>query len=67
MGAFKGMTFNVYTVLTVADKEAKKEIGRLKITEVMGDDISLCKVTKGGVEIKQNIDSGATLLITSTN
>ena len=67
MGAFKGMTFNVYTVLTVAGKEAKKEIGRLKITEVMGDDISLCKVTKGGVEIKQNIDSGATLLITSTN
>lgn len=67
MGAFKGMTFNVYTVITVAGKEAKKEIGRLKITEVMGDDISLCKVTKGGADIKQNIDAGATLLITSTN
>ena len=67
MGAFKGMTFNVYTVITVAGKEAKKEIGRLKITEVMGDDISLCKVTKGGADIKQNIDVGATLLITSTN
>lgn len=66
-GAFKGMTFNVYTVFTVAGKEAKKEIGRLRITEVMGDDISLCKVTRGGVDIKASIDAGATLLITSTN
>lgn len=66
-GAFKGMTFNVYTVFNVAGKEAKKEIGRLRIMEVMGDDISLCKVTKGGADIKASIDSGATLLITSTN
>ncbi|MCQ2131955.1 MAG: hypothetical protein MJY90_01310 [Bacteroidaceae bacterium] len=66
-GAFKGMTFNVYSVFTVAGKEAKKEIGRLRITEVMGDDISLCKVTKGGADIKKNIDEGKTLLIKSTN
>lgn len=66
-GAFKGMTFNVYTVKTIAGREAKKEIGRLRITEVMGDDISLCKVTRGGKEIKESIDNGDTLLITSTN
>ena len=66
-GAFKGMTFNVYSVFSVAGKEAQKEIGRLRITEVMGDDISLCKVTKGGVDIKTNIDAGKTLLIKSTN
>lgn len=66
-GAFKGMTFTVYTLKTVAGREAKKEIGRLKIEEVMGDDISLCKVTKGGVQIKQCIDNGEDLVITSTN
>ncbi|MDO4194790.1 MAG: hypothetical protein Q4D33_01420 [Prevotellaceae bacterium] len=66
-GAFKGMTFNVYTVKVVAGREAKREIGRLKITEVMGDDVSLCKVTKGGIDIKNALDAGAELLITSTN
>lgn len=66
-GAFKGMTFNVYSVQTIAGREAKKEIGRLKITEVMGDDISLCKVTKGGADIKLALDSNKELLITSTN
>lgn len=66
-GAFKGMTFSVYTVQTIAGREAKKEIGRLKVAEVMGDDISLCKVTKGGVEIKTAIDTGKELLITSSN
>lgn len=66
-GAFKGMIFNVYTVKTVAGREAKKEIGRLKIEEVMGDDVSLCKVTKGGVLIKECIDGGEDLVITSTN
>lgn len=66
-GAFKGMTFHVYSIKTIAGKEAKKEVGRLRITEVMGDDISLCKVTKGGVDIKDAIDAGETLLITSSN
>lgn len=65
--AFKGMTFTVYSVKSVAGREAKKEIGRLKIEEVMGDDISLCKVTKGGVQIKECLDNGEDLLITSTN
>lgn len=66
-GAFKGMTFAVYTLKTVAGREAKKEIGRLKVEEVMGDNISLCKVTRGGVQIKQCIDNGEELVITSTN
>jgi len=66
-GAFKGMTFRVYSVKIVAGKEAKTEIGRLKITEVEGEDISLCKVTKGGKDIKGLVDAGAKLLITSSN
>ncbi len=65
MGCSTGMHFNVYTVKTVAGKEAKKQVGQLKVTEVMGDDISLCKVQRGGVEIKAAIESGEKLLITS--
>ena len=62
-GAYKGMTFHVYSVKVVAGHEAKKEIGRLKISEVEGEDISLCKVTRGGADIKECIDKGVRLLI----
>lgn len=62
---FKGLTFHVYSVKKVAGHEAKKEIGRLKISEVMGDDISLCKVTKGGADIKTALDNNETILIMS--
>ncbi len=62
---YSGMHFNVYTVQTIAGKEAKKEIGRLRITEVMGEEISLCKVTSGGSNIKTAIENGEKLLITS--
>ncbi len=64
-GCYNGMHFDVYTVKTVAGKEAKKYIGQLKIIETMGDDISLCKVQRGGADIKTAIDAGEKLLITS--
>lgn len=65
MGCSTGMHFNVYTVKTVAGKEAKKQVGQLKVNEVMGEDISRCKVQRGGVEIKAAIENGEKLLITS--
>lgn len=64
-GVYEGLTFTVYEVGTVAGRETKKEIGRLKIDELMGDDISLCKVKRGKSDIKSAIDGGKTLLITS--
>lgn len=64
-GCYQGQHFDVYTVKTIAGKEAKKRIGQLKISETMGDDISACKVQSGGADIKQAIEAGETLLITS--
>lgn len=66
-GAYKDIHFNVYKVKTVAGKEAKQRIGRLRITEVQGEDISLCKVQSGGKEIKEAVDGGEQLLIVSTD
>lgn len=66
-GAFKGLHFDVFTVKMVAGREAKKKIGRLKVTDVEGDDISLCKVQSGGREIKAAIDAGEQLLIITTD
>lgn len=62
-GVYKGQQFDVYLVKTIAGKEARTVIGRLKIEEVEGDEISLCKVTKGGDKIKTALDSGQTILV----
>ena len=66
-GGFKGLHFDVFTVKTVAGREARKKIGRLKVTDVEGDDISLCKVQSGGRDIKAAIDAGEQLLIITTD
>lgn len=50
---------------TIAGKEARTIIGRLKIEEVDGDEISLCKVTKGSDKIKTALDEGQTLMVVS--
>lgn len=64
-GVYKGLQFDVLTVRTIAGKEARTVIGRLKIEEVEGDEISLCKVTKGSDKIKAAFDEGENLMIIS--
>lgn len=64
-GVYKGQQFDVFTVKTIAGKEARTIIGRLKIEEVDGDEISLCKVTKGSDKIKTALDEGQNLMIVS--
>ena len=64
-GAYKGQQFDVLTVKTIAGKEARTLIGRLKIEEVEGDEISLCKVTKGSDKIKAALDEGENLMVVS--
>jgi len=66
-GAYKDLHMSVYIVKIVAGKEAKKQIGRLKIEEVLGDDISLCKVQSGSKDIKAALDAGETLVIQTTD
>lgn len=54
-GVKDAQKFTVYVVREVAGREAKREIGRLTVKAVEGDDISLCKVQKGGEEIMKAI------------
>lgn len=54
-GVKDAQKFTVYVVREIAGREAKKEIGRLTVKAVEGDDISLCKVQKGGEEILKAI------------
>ena len=64
-GAFVGLHMGVYLVKTVAGREAKSQIGKLKIEAVEGDDISRCKVQSGGKDIKAAIDEGEQLQVIS--
>ena len=64
-GAYPGIHFGVYTVKMVAGREARQQIGKLKIESVQGEDISLCKVQSGGKDIKKAIESGEQLLVIS--
>lgn len=59
----KGEKMAVYSVKTIAGREARKNIGTIKVTEVMGDDVSLCKVTKGGDVIKAALDGGEKVVV----
>lgn len=62
---YKGAKLIVYSVKTVAGRESRSEIGMLKVEEVQGETLSLCKVTHGGDKIKQAIDAGETLIVTT--
>lgn len=66
-GAREGMKLTVYSVKNIGGRYAKKELGNIKITEVMGDDVSLCKVQNGGKNIKTALDEGATVVATTQN
>lgn len=64
-GAFAGLHMGVFIVKTVAGREAKSQIGKLKIEAVEGDEISLCKVQSGGKDIKAAIEAGQQLQVIS--
>lgn len=66
-GAYSGMHLTVYSVKTIAGRYARKELGKLKIKDVMGDDISLCKVTSGGKNIKAALDEEQTVVAVTTD
>ena len=66
-GAVVGIHFEVYLIKTIAGREAKQQIGKLKIEAVEGDDISRCKVQSGGKEIKSALDAGAEMKVISTD
>ena len=71
LGASHGMRtgthFTVYILGSIGGKETRKQIGRLKVTSIEGDEVSLCKVSSGGKDIKAALDAQQKLLIISTD
>ena len=66
-GMQEGTHLAVYVIGSIGGKETRKQIGRLKVTAVEGDEVSRCKVVSGGKDIKAALDAEAQLLIISTD
>ena len=64
-GAYEGLHMGIFQVKKIGGREAKSQIGKLKIEAVEGDDISRCKVQSGGKDIKAAIDAGEKLRVIS--
>jgi hypothetical protein len=64
-GAYEGLHMGVFIVKKIGGREAKSQIGKLKIEAVEGDDISRCKVQNGGKDIKAALDAGEKLRVIS--
>ena len=64
-GAYEDLHMGVFQVKKIGGREAKSQIGKLKIEAVEGDDISRCKVQSGGKDIKAAIDAGEKLRVIS--
>lgn len=66
-GLQEGTHFDVYVLGSIGGKETRNKIGRLKVSAIEGDEVSRCKVTSGGRDIKDALDTGKKLLIISTD
>lgn len=62
-GLYEDQHFTVYKMGMVSGRETKSEIGRVKVLEVQGEDVSLCKVSKGGDAIKAALENGTKLML----
>jgi len=66
-GLQEGTHLTVYVLGSIGGKETRRQIGRLKVNAVEGDEVSRCKVVSGGKDIKAALDAGEQLLIISTD
>ncbi len=64
-GVSKGSWFAICVEREVAGRKSQKEIGRMEVESVEGDDISLAKIKKGGKELKSAMDAGQTIVLKS--
>ena len=62
-GVGKGQMLDVFEVKLIAGREAKTEIGSLRVEEVVAGDLSMCVVIKGGKEIMAAFRKGSEMRV----
>lgn len=65
VGASGASIFDVFQEVEIAKEKVNKKIGTLKAKEVMGANLTLCTVTKGGVEIQKAFEQNFKLIVVS--
>ncbi|MBP5391355.1 MAG: hypothetical protein J6Y40_04660 [Bacteroidales bacterium] len=64
-GLYTDLTFGVYQLTEVNGRTSKHYLGRIRVKEIQGPDVSYCKVVSGGKDIKKCLDNDIPLLIIS--
>lgn len=64
-GIQPGQMFDVFQEIEIAGEKATKQIGTAKAKEVVNARMTLCTISKGGVEIKEAFDNGVKLTVVS--
>lgn len=62
-GITAGQMFDIMEEIDIAGEKAQKKIGDAKAQEVVSGTLTLVKITKGGVEIKNAFDAGHPLIV----
>lgn len=62
-GIGKGQVLQVFAIREIAGKTARKQIAKLKVKSVEGDEISLCKVSAGAKDLQAAVAAGAEIVI----
>lgn len=63
LGVSKGQYVKVMAIRSIAGRESKIELGRMKVEETIAADRSECKVTKNGDDIFEAFNAGDPLVI----
>ena len=64
-GVYADLTFGVYQLTEVNGRTSKHYLGRIRVKEIQGPDVSYCRVVSGGKDIKKCLDGNVPLLIIS--
>lgn len=62
-GVCENMRFVVYSENETNGVSVKKYLGRIRVVDVLGADLSLCKIQNGSKEIKNLLESGQKVLV----
>lgn len=62
-GLVSGQTLAIYTIRMIGGKEARKQVARLRVKSVEGEEVSFCKVLSGGRDLKNALDQGLDLIV----
>ncbi|MBO4263184.1 MAG: hypothetical protein J5871_00710 [Bacteroidales bacterium] len=67
VGLTAGTPFDVYQVVEVAGQQVRKSIGTGRVKEISSGTLSLCQITKGGMDIQNAINSDVSVFIVTKN